>query len=92
MRRAAARRQDDGGYARDLRRMLGLLPEISDGGERNNDWRRAWTFELSDNGHVYSTVMIAIGGDMNMGRRAKDEHQEGDRSNRSHVATAAQKS
>jgi hypothetical protein len=36
--------------------------------------------------------MIAIGIHMNMGRGAKDEHQEGDRSNRSRENTAARKS
>jgi hypothetical protein len=76
---------------RDLRRALGLLPEIGDAGRRDDNRRRAWTFELPDNGHVYGTAMIAIGADMDMGRGAEDEHQEGGRSNRSYEPTVARK-
>jgi hypothetical protein len=41
---------------------------------------------------VYGTAILAIGVGMNMGRGAKDEHQEGDRSNRSYERTVVQKS
>lgn len=92
VRRAAARRQDDGDGARDLRRALGLLPKINDAGGRDGNRRRAWTLELSDNGHVYGTAILAIRVGMNMGRGAKDEHQEGDRSDRSYERTVARKS
>jgi len=40
---------------------------------------------------VYGTAILAIRVGMNMGRGAKDEHQEGDRGNRSHERTVARK-
>jgi hypothetical protein len=92
VRRAAARRQDDEDGTRYLWRDLELVPKVRDADGRDGHRRRAWTFELADNGHVYCAAIIAIGVDMNMGRGAKDEHQEGDRGNRSDERTVARKS
>jgi len=36
------------------------LLETSDANGRDSNWRRAWTFELSDNGHVYGAAFIAV--------------------------------
>src|ERR1019366_6023553 len=68
VRRAAARRQDDGDGTRDLRGALGLLPKINDAGGRGGNRWRAWTLELSDNGPVYGTAILAIRVGMDMGR------------------------
>jgi hypothetical protein len=41
---------------------------------------------------VYGTAILAIRVGMNVGRGPEDEHQEGDRSNRSYERTVARKS
>jgi hypothetical protein len=68
------------------------MAEVNDAGRCDGDCGRAWTLKLSDNGHVYSTAIFAIAVGMNMGRGAKDEHQEADRRNRSYARTVARKS
>ena len=68
------------------------MAEVNDAGRCDGDCGRAWTLKLADNGHVYSTAIFAIAVGMNMGRGAKDEHQEADRSNRSYARTGARKS